>query len=125
MHKVAVRDTLAPVISRGVAATCGMVETELLYSARNVAEHDHTRQRLRALEWLATPDEVWSRVAEIQRALTERGQHRAVAIPDLVIAATAERHGVGVLHYDAVFDLIAAVTGQSASWVVPRGSADV
>jgi predicted nucleic acid-binding protein len=43
---------------------------------------------------------------------------------DLLIAATAERHGVTVLHYDADYDLIAEVTGQLTQWVVPRGSAD-
>lgn len=29
---------------------------------------------------------------------------------------------LAVLHYDADYDLIAAVTGQTAEWVVPRGS---
>jgi hypothetical protein len=29
-----------------------------------------------------------------------------------------------VLHYDADFDLIAAVTGQPTEWVVPAGLAD-
>lgn len=42
MSKAAVRDALAPLIRRGVAATCGMVETELLFSARNLTEHDDT-----------------------------------------------------------------------------------
>lgn len=56
--------------------------------------------------------------------LTERGWHRAVPISDLVIAATAQRHGVDLLHYDSDYDLIAQVTGQPTSWVVPRGTAD-
>lgn len=101
-----------------------MVEAELLFSARNLGHHDDTRRQLRAMEWLATPDEVWNRVAEVQRVLTERGQHRAVTIPDPIIAATAEWHDVGVLHYDADFDAIAAATRQPAAWVVPRGTAD-
>ena len=41
-----------------------------------------------------------------------------------MIAATAERYGATVLHYDADFDVIAEVTGQPVRWVVPRGSAD-
>lgn len=28
---------------------------------------------------------------------------------------------MGVLHYEAEFDLIAAVTGQSGRWVLPAG----
>ena len=42
-------------------------------------------------------------------------------LPELSIA---ERHNVTVLHYDADFDTIAAVTGQLTEWVVPRGQAD-
>lgn len=123
-HQPAVLGVLGPLIRSGLVATCGIVEAEMLFSARNVADHDLTRRQLAAFEWLSTPDEVWPRVAEVQRALTEQGRHRAVPIPDLVIAATAERHGVEVLHYDADFDTIAEATGQSTQWVVPRGSAE-
>ncbi|MGH8859761.1 MAG: VapC toxin family PIN domain ribonuclease, partial [Jatrophihabitantaceae bacterium] len=42
----------------------------------------------------------------------DRGQHRAPSIPDLLVAATAERSGMTVLAVDKDFDLIAAVTGQ-------------
>jgi predicted nucleic acid-binding protein len=55
-------------------------------------------------------------------ALAERGQHRAAKLSDLLLAAVAERASLPILHYDQDFDLIAAVTGQSAQWVVPRGS---
>jgi len=41
-----------------------------------------------------------------------------------LIAATAERHSVTVLHYDHGYDLMASVTGQEVRWVVPRGTAD-
>lgn len=54
--------------------------------------------------------------------LAERSQHRAVTLPDLLIAACAERAGLTVLHYDADFDRIAEVTGQATEWIVPRGS---
>jgi predicted nucleic acid-binding protein len=59
----------------------------------------------------------------IDRALIRSGsQHRHFRLPDLIIAATAEEHGATVLHYDADYDRIAAVTGQPAEWVAPRGS---
>lgn len=41
---------------------------------------------------------------------------------DLLIAATAERHGLAVLHYDADYDRIAAIIGQVVDWIVPAGS---
>jgi len=44
--------------------------------------------------------------------LAARGHHRAVKIPDLMIAATAELAGYTVLHVDKDFDLIARLTGQ-------------
>ncbi len=39
-----------------------------------------------------------------------------------LIAATAEAASLTILHYDADFDLIASVTGQSCKWIVPAGS---
>jgi predicted nucleic acid-binding protein len=39
------------------------------------------------------------------------------------VAAAAEEHDLTVVHYDADFDLIAAVTGQRCRWIVPAGSA--
>ena len=53
--------------------------------------------------------------------LARAGKHRGVSIPALLIAAVAERAGLVVVHYDADFDLIAAVTRQPMHWVVPRG----
>jgi hypothetical protein len=47
-----------------------------------------------------------------------------VSIPDLIVAATAERYSLIVLHYDADYDRIAGLTGQRTEWVVPRGTAD-
>ena len=47
---------------------------------------------------------------------------RSVGLPDLLIAAVAERESAIVLHYDGDYDLIAEVTGQPMQWVVPRGT---
>ena len=51
-----------------------------------------------------------------------RSQHRHFALPDLIIAATAEEAGATVLHYDADYDKIAGITGQPVEWVAARGS---
>lgn len=53
-------------------------------------------------------DRAW----EVQMLLADRGQHRAPSIPDLLIAATAEKTGLTVLAVDKDFDLIAEITGQ-------------
>lgn len=52
------------------------------------------------------------RAFEVQMVLADRGQHRAPSIPDLLIAATAEKLGLTVLAVNKDFDLIASVTGQ-------------
>jgi len=52
------------------------------------------------------------RAFEVQMLLADRGQHRAPSIPDLLIAATAEKAGLTVLAVDKDFDLIAEITGQ-------------
>jgi predicted nucleic acid-binding protein len=61
------------------------------------------------------------RARQVQYLLAQRSR-RGRKIPDLRIAAAAEQRGLVVLHYDADFDLIASVTGQSCRWVVPSGS---
>lgn len=117
-----VATVIDPLMTSGLLATCGVLELEILYSARNSAGHAALSHRRRAsLEWLPIEDVDIRRAMEIQADLVKRGQHR-MAWPDLVIAAVAERHRVTVLHYDADYDLIAEVTGQSAEWVVPKGS---
>jgi predicted nucleic acid-binding protein len=122
--KPAVAQVVLPLLNAGRLAVCGMTELEVLYSVRSADEHRRVRRELRGLERLATPDEVWDRAVEVHGALAERGQHRSVAIPDLIIAAVAERHEISVLHYDRDFDVIAEVTGQPVEWVVPPGTAE-
>jgi predicted nucleic acid-binding protein len=52
------------------------------------------------------------RAVEVLALLADRGQHRGPSIPDLIIAATAERAGLTVLHLDRDFELIAEITSQ-------------
>ncbi len=52
------------------------------------------------------------RAVELQWVLAERGHHRALSVPDLLIAATAELAELTVLHLYKDFELIADITGQ-------------
>lgn len=119
-----VRARLAPILESGEAATCAIIDLEVLYSARGYREHEEIRQR-RALAYHRIPitTTIFERAVEVQGELARSGRHR-VPIPDLLIAATAESAGLIMLHYDRDFDLIAEVTGQEAEWVVPQGSVD-
>ncbi|GMR24301.1 MAG: type II toxin-antitoxin system toxin ribonuclease C21 [Acidobacteriota bacterium] len=122
MPHESVRQRLAPIIEAGEAATCAIIDLEVLYSARNHEEHVEIRSR-RALAYERVPitEDVFERAIEVQAELARAGRHR-VPIPDLLIASASESASLTLLHYDGDFDTVASVTGQSTKWVVPRGS---
>jgi predicted nucleic acid-binding protein len=123
LHHPVVAAVLAPLIEAGVVATCGVIEFELGWATRSGAELDQLRaDRDAGYEWLATHDEDWRRALDVQTLLWRGGQIRAVGLPDLLIAAVAERERVTVLHYDGDYDFIAQITGQPTQWVVARGT---
>lgn len=102
-------------IERGLMRLSTVTRLELGFSARS---GDVGREAfglpplsLMPIEHLTPAME--DRAFEVQMLLADRGQHRAPSIPDLLIAATAEKAGLTVLAVDKDFDLIAEVTGQS------------
>ena len=78
---------------------------------------------LGAFDLVATTAQHITRSLQVQRLLADRSQ-RGRKIPDLLVAAAAEALDLVVLHYDADFDMISAVTGQAVQWVVPVGTVD-
>lgn len=117
-----VREALEPLLIAGEVATCGIVELELLYSASSRATYRALVEALRGMPRVPVEEATVARALEVQAKLAERSQHRAVPLPDLLVAACAERAGLTVLHYDADFERIAKLTGQAVQWIVPRGS---
>ena len=123
LRHLPVAELLGPLIEAGLVATCGVIEFELAWAARTSAELDELRaDRDAGYEWLATLDEDWRRALQVQAELWRSGQMRSVGLPDLLVAAVAEREQVTVLHYDADYDLVAQITGQPVRWIVPRGA---
>ncbi|SCE67184.1 hypothetical protein GA0070558_102199 [Micromonospora haikouensis] len=122
------KPVVAPVLDelsdRGLLAVCGAIEIEVIQSARTSKEAQRARWLLEGFHWLAMPDEIWDRAIHVQVQALHKGHHRALSMADLLIAATAERHGATVLHYDGDYDMITAITGQPTTWVVPAGTAD-
>lgn len=117
-----VKERLGPIIEAGEAATCAIIDLEVLYSARNHQEHRRIRDRRKlAYHYVPLTETVFRRAIEIQSELSRKSQHR-IPIPDLIIAAAAESAGLTVLHYDADYDRIAEVTHQPVEWVVSRGT---
>lgn len=110
-------------ITAGLVAVCSVVELEMLYTARSKADRDELVGLLgAAFAWVAMPERVFVRAGEVQEALTARGAHRSAGVVDLLVAATADLHGLTLVHYDHDFDQITKITGQAAAWLAPPGS---
>jgi predicted nucleic acid-binding protein len=118
-----VGEILRPRIDAGRVAVTAVTWLEVGYTARSRADHDESHRRvLERLQLVYGSPRSERRAVEVQQALMDVGHHRAVKLPDLLIAAVAEAEGLTVLHYDADFDHINSVTGQPAEWVVPAGT---
>ena len=111
-------------VERGLIGTCPIVDLEILFSARSGAEHAHFKRQREAFEYFPLTDEIARRAVEVQGLLAQRAQHRSVSIPDLLVAATAERFALTVLHYDRDYERIAEITGQATEWIAPAGTAN-
>jgi predicted nucleic acid-binding protein len=99
MAKAPVAARVEPLIDAGLAATCSATDLELLFSARSGDEHRARRTDI-ALRFvhISLTQRIFDRAIEIQGRLADKGQHRAASIPDLVVAAAAERAELTVLH---------------------------
>lgn len=107
-------ETWADRIERGLVRIATVTLLEVGYSARDSQDlHAGLREPPVAsmpVEYAAPASE--DRAVEVLVLLAARGHHRAPSVPDLLVAATAERAGLIVLHQDKDFDLIAEITGQ-------------
>lgn len=101
-------------IGQGLIHITTVTLLEVGYSAKSArdlrAESGQPPLSLMPVEYLTPAME--QRAIDVQMQLADRGQHRAPGIPDLLIAAVAERAGHTVLHVDKDFELIASLTGQ-------------
>jgi hypothetical protein len=68
-------------------------------------------------------EHVEGRAIDAQRQLARAGHHRLPPV-DLIIAALADTHDLGILHYDNDYEIVLDKTDLrfDSVWVVPRGS---
>lgn len=111
-------------LERDQLGICEQARLEILWSARSIDDYESLAEELSALRPIPIDASTFGRALEVQRLLARSGglHHRSVKIADLVIAAAAESAGATVLHYDADYERIAAVTGQPEEWIAPRAS---
>ena len=116
-------DEVAAAVESRQLYVCAPFVLEAGYSARSAADHDYVVRTLLALPWAAINERVERNALRSQQQLAHTGHHR-MPPAELLIAAVADAHGLGVLHYDHDFDVIAARTSLDfrSEWLVAPGS---
>jgi predicted nucleic acid-binding protein len=117
------RAEVAEAIEAGDVWACLPFLLEAGYSARSARDHDELLCELYAMPRAEIDPLVEQRALDAQAQLARVGHHRLPPV-DLLIAAIAERHALGILHYDADYDLIASKTDLQIDsvWLAARGS---
>lgn len=116
-------DEIAEAVLESRVATCLPFLLEAGYSARNAGDYETIVDELRGLPYFHVDGEVERRAVDAQRQLARVGHHRLPPV-DVLVASIADRHDVGVLHYDRDYDLIAAKTDLNfqSVWLAPAGA---
>jgi predicted nucleic acid-binding protein len=73
----AVAARLKPLVDENIVATCGPLEIEALYSAKNPEDYEKLRVvRLAIFTYLEADDTDWQTALATQRGLAAKSQHR-------------------------------------------------
>jgi predicted nucleic acid-binding protein len=114
LGQAANRDEWSARIGRGLVRLSTITRLELGYSARSgeAGRRQFASPPLSLMPVEHLTPAIEDRALEVQMLLADRGRHRDPSIPDLLIAATAEKAGLTVLAVDKDFDPIVAITGQ-------------
>ncbi|WP_318209906.1 MULTISPECIES: PIN domain nuclease [unclassified Streptomyces] len=97
-------------IETGAIGMCEATRTEILFSSVSADDRDEIGEGLTAMfAPVRVPKDAWRWVETAQYKLTQKGQHRAAGVVDLLICATAVHHGLTILHGDNDFATVARV----------------
>ena len=106
LHRNDVAARLVPLLVGGGAATCAVIDLEVLGGFDDPVERAGAAAERVMFPRVPIDDGILDRAIEVQGLVTD------APVAALIVAATAERAGLIVLHQDDAFDRIAAVTGQ-------------
>jgi predicted nucleic acid-binding protein len=98
----AIRSRVSDVTTEDRAVLCDLVRVELWNGARGASEQRVIREMEENLVTVPTTPEVW----DLARALAQSARGKGLTVPatDLLIAACAAHHGLGLIHNDAHFE---------------------
>ena len=122
LRNAAVAQRLRALDEAGLARAA-ITDLEIGFSASNEREWDKLIAALGVFDPVEVVPDDFVRALAMQRRLAKAGL-KGRKVPDLLVAAVAEARSLTVLHYDADFDHIQAVTGQPTEWIVPSGTID-
>lgn len=107
----AIRSRVSAMTAEDRVLLCDQVRLELWNGATN-ARHQRLLRDLEAqLETVPTTPQVWALACELARS--SRAQGLTVPATDLLIAACARHHGLGLIHHDEHFDWLERLGGGS------------
>jgi predicted nucleic acid-binding protein len=109
-------------LEQGRVGVCLPFLLEAGYSARSAADHAEVLDELVSLPLIAIDRDVEKRALDAQRQLALVAHHGVPPV-DLLIAAIADVHALGILHHDGDYDLIREKTDLTydSIWLVARG----
>ncbi len=116
-------EELAEATDSGRVVVCLPFLLEAGFTAQNAEEHRLMMGKLLGLPRAHLDPRAEAVAVEVQRQLARVGHHR-IPPADLMLAALADRHELGVLHYDHHYDLILERTDlrYDSVWLAEPGS---
>lgn len=109
-------------VTAGTIAVCDPVELELLRDTAANTRRPQIQRLLRSTyAWTPVPDDCWERALEVQDQLAATSQHSGASVVDLIVAVTAMRSRLILLHDDRDYEVIARVTGLRTARIVQSG----
>lgn len=91
-------------IRRGRVRICDPVLSEML-AAAPARGYDEVERTIRSAHpWVPVPNDAWEFAASMRRELAKHDAHQTLSVADCLIAATAVKRGLTVLHEDRDFE---------------------
>lgn len=87
-----------------------LAETLTLADAKNYGRVEDDLREL--YPWVPVPDNIWALVASLRREMAGHSAHQGLSVADYLVAATAIRLKLEVLHEDADFETVAEFVPQ-------------
>jgi acyl carrier protein len=118
----AVRAALEPLAAAGLVGRTAITDLEMGEESAGPDTWDDLAADLEVFALVEVTEEHFRRARQVQRLLVGKSLHQRM-VAELLVAASAELAGLVLIHSDAVFDEIRAITGQSC-WAVGAGVAE-